>query len=284
VKHQNKIIVAACAFGVFGLSVAAWKSTAPQNTSKRNLTDEALLALIKNDVSSFQSVLDAGVDLQSMLPQVDGKTYTVSEGMAHFNRVNFMHAIHAKNKSFIKQHPSKDYDILSLSIAHNNPDMMETFFKEKPDFKLTYGSKKLGLLHLASLTCSQKLVPILHQKAGLSWDQKAKDGATPLTLAAENDCLPVLSYFKEHNADFNEKDGRGLSALSILRKKKDAALVAFAESFETRKPTSITVAEVNFYKKRKIPKDQVVDYSTMIEPEERPLAATETAEISEFAD
>jgi hypothetical protein len=283
VKQPKILIIAVCAFGVFGLSVSLWQMYSPQKMVKRNLTDEALLALIKNDLNSFQSVLEAGVDLHSQLPEVDGKSYTISEGMAYFNRINFMQRIHANRMNFIKQNLSKDFDILSLSITHNNPEMMEILFKEAPNFKLRYGEKKWGLLHLASLSCSQKILPLLHQKAGLSWEEKAIDGTTPLTLAAENDCLPVLSYYKEQSADFNHKDGRGLSALAILRKKKDAALVAFAESFEARKPAAV-IAEVSFYKKRKIPKDQMVDYSTMIEPEDRPLSATETAEMSEFAD
>ena len=67
--------------------------------------------------------------------------------------------------------------------------------------------------------CSHKITTILHEKGHLRWDQKAKDGSTPMTLAAESECLPMLSYWKAQKADFNAKDGRGLSALSILRKK-----------------------------------------------------------------
>src|SRR5690606_5930880 len=128
------------------------------------------------------------------------------------------------------------------------------------------GKNGWTLLHLASAACSHKLTPFLHEKGKLNWDLKSKEGSTPLTLAAENDCLPMLSYWKEKGADFKLKDGRGLSALSILKKKKDAALVAFTESFMVRKPSNVAKAEPNFYKKRKIPKDQRIDYSMMIEP------------------
>jgi hypothetical protein len=97
----------------------------------------------------------------------------------------------------------------------------------------------------------------------------------------------MLSYWKENDADFKKKDGRGMNAMSILRTKKDSAMLAFLSSFEIARNarTSASVEpEINFYKKRVVPKDQQVDYSALIEPEDRPLDATETAEQSEFAD
>src|SRR5690606_25195515 len=136
--------------------------------------------------------------------------------------------------------------------------------------------------------CSHKLISMLHEDGKLNWDLRAKDGTTPLTLAATNDCLPVLSYWKEKGADFKAKDGKGMTALSILQKKKDAALAAFAESFIERKIATVTIVKPapvpDFYKKRKIPKEQIIDHAAMLEPEDRPLEATETAEFTEFAD
>jgi hypothetical protein len=66
-------------------------------------------------------------------------------------------------------------------------------------------------------------------------------------------------------------------------------MVAFAMSFEPRTGSTggrgpASVPELNFYKKRVVPADQKIDYSALIEPEDRPLDATETAEHSEFAD
>lgn len=249
----------------------------------RNLADEALLALIKNDQKAFESFIEAGGQVHDSLPLIDGKIYTISEGMAYFERPGFMKYVHSQKISYVKQ-SNKDFDIMTITIAKNNPDVLNELTLENPDFKFKYGKKEWSLLHLASAACSFKLTETLHLKGQLNWDLKAKDGSTPLTLAAENDCLPMLSYWKEQKADFKKKDGRGLTALSILKKKKDAALVAFAESFEERKIASEPKKIPNFYKKRKIPKDQIIDYSALIEPEDRPLEATETAEFSEFAD
>lgn len=114
---------------------------------------------------------------------------------------------------------------------------------------------------------------------------KTKNGQSALSLASKNDCLPMLGYWKDQKADFRWKDGRGESALSILKAKKDAAIVAFVGSFESaRKPASVGAAEVSFYRKRSVPKDQMIDHTALIEPELRPDEAVETAEYSEFSD
>lgn len=143
---------------------------------------------------------------------------------------------------------------------------------------------------MASADCSYKVIGVLHN-AGMNWNLKNKNGATPLTVAAESGCLQALSYFKEHGADFRANDGRGMSALAILSKKKDAALMAFAESFmDRRAPASVSVVTVvkevvpNFYKKRQIPKDNLADRAHLIEPSDRPDEANETAANSEFSD
>ncbi len=276
-------ISAACLFGVAALSTMFFYKFG--NLSQgRNLLDDALLALIKNDQKGFESFINSGGNIHAELPEIDGKTYTVAQGVAYFERTSFAKYLHEKKISFALQNANADYDIMTLTIVKNNPGMLDQLVFENPKFEMSYGKKGWTLLHMASASCSHKLTAILHQKGKLNWDLKAKDGSTPLTLAAENDCLPMLSYWKEQDANFNTRDGRGYSALSILKKKKDAALVAFAESFEARQPSSIVKAEPDFYKKRKIPKDQMVDHAAMLEPEDRPLEATETAAHSEFAD
>lgn len=281
-NNKRAIVSAACLLGVVGVATT-WLLVSPKLSNSRNLSDEALLALIKNDQKAFEEVIKAGVNIHDLLPKIDGETYTIAEGMSHFERTEFMKHLHQNKVSFVKQ-GGKKYDIMSLSIAKNNPELLNQLTLENPKYDLSYGDKGWSLLHMAAQMCSHKLTALLHEKGKLKWDQKAKDGSTPLTLAAQNDCLPMLSYWKEQKADFNQKDGRGLTAMSILKKKKDAALMAFVDSFESRKPASVKPEEISFYRKRKIPKDQIVDHSALIEPEDRPLEATETAEFSEFAD
>lgn len=286
-NNKRAIVSAACLLGVVAVS-SIWLLKNPKFASGRNLTDEALLALIKNDQSAFENFIKAGGDLHDDLPKIDGETYTVAEGIAYFERSAFGGHLHMKKIPYVKQDENKQFDIMTLSISKNNPELLKQLAMENPKFSMQYGKNGWTLLHLAAAKCASKLTPILHEKGKLNWDQKAKDGSTPLTLAAEHDCLPMLSYWKEMGADFKAKDGRGKTALNILRGKKDAALVAFAESFDpARTIASVTIvkpAEPDFYKKRKIPKDQIVDHAAMIEPEDRPLEATETAEMSEFAD
>lgn len=260
-----------------------------KHSEQRNLTDEALLALIKNDQKGFESFIKAGGNLHDTLPKIDGETYTVAQGLSYFERTAFARHVHEQKIAYVKQDEGAAFDIMTLSIKKNNPELLNQLVLENPKFDLGYGKNGWTLLHMASAQCSHKLAAILHEKGKLNWNLKAKDGSTPLTLAAEHDCLPMLSYWKDQKADFKAKDGRGLTALNILKKKKDAALLAFAESFEERKVASVVkvvqaAAEPDFYKKRKIPKDQIVDHAAMIEPEDRPLEATETSELSEFAD
>ena len=280
-KNKRYIIAGACLFGVLAVPTV-WVLT-KSNSSERSLTDSALLALIKNDQKAFKEFIEAGGKLHEKLPVIDGESYTVAQGIAYFERAGFGKYLNAEKISYVEQAPEASFDIMTLSIGKNNPELLKQLMVENPKFDLAYGKNGWTYMHMASAQCSHKLTSILHKEGKLSWDQKAKDGSTPLTLAAQNDCLPILSYWKDNGADFNAKNGKGITALSILRKKKDAALVAFAESFENRIPAAVAKIP-DFYRKRKIPKDQIVDHSALIEPEERPLEATETAEFSEFAD
>jgi hypothetical protein len=285
VNQKRVITSAACLLGLAAVSTI-WFFKNP-TLGNKNLIDDALLALIKNDQKGFEAFIHAGGDVHATLPAIDGKEYTVAQGVSYFERTGFAKHLHEKKLSYVNQLESADFDIMTISVAKNNPELLQQLALENPKFTMAYGKQGWTLLHMASAMCSHKLTAILHKTGKLSWDLKAKDGSTPLTLAAENDCLPMLSYWKEQDADFKLKDGRGFSALAILKKKKDAALAAFAESFESRMPSSVIVKEAavpDFYKKRKIPKDQIIDHAAMIEPEDRPLEATETAENSEFAD
>ncbi len=283
---NKKHLIIAATFFVGVLSVGTYWQVS--KTTARTGTDDALLALIKNDQVAFESWVKNGGDLSAFLPAIDGKTFTVAEGLAYFERANFIRYLQDNKIAFMMQKKDGTDDILSLAVQKNNPELFTLLMKENPDFTTTYGKNGMTLMHLASSGCAHKLTTILHADKKVNWNTKAKDGSTPLTLAAGSDCLPMLSYWKDQKADFTKKDGRGMSAMSIMRQKKDAATLAFLQSFETkstRTPTSASVEpEINFYNKRIVPKDQKVDYSALIEPEDRPMDATETAEHSEFAD
>lgn len=256
-----------------------------QHRETRNLNDEALLALIKNDQKAFESFIQSGGDIHGKLPLIDGQTYTVAQGMAHFERANFVQYLQQTKKPFLKQDKSGELDIMSVAAKKNNPELFNNLLIEKPELGHAYGEKGWSLLHIASAACAHKLTPLLFEKGKLTWDQKAKDGSTPLTIAAENECLPMLSYWKEQKAKFNQKDGRGLSAMDILKKKKDPALTAFVNSFEPSGRAQASMpSEITFYRKRVIPKHQMIDRSALVEPEDRPLDANETSELSEFSD
>lgn len=287
---NKKHLIIAASFFIGVVSIGSfWQFS---KTSSRTGTDDALLALIKNDQSAFESWIKNGGDLTAFLPVIDGQTLTVAEGLAYFERTNFIRYLQDNKIAFLNQKKDGSDDIMFLAVQRNNPELFALLMKEHPDLAATYGKNGMTLMHLASSGCAYKLTAMLHETKTVNWDTKAKDGSTPLTLAAGADCLPMLSYWKEQKADFAKKDGRGISAMSIMREKKDAAMVAFLQSFETRSnrtPASVSAKasvepEVNFYKKRVVPKDQKVDYSALIEPEDRPMDATETAEHSEFAD
>ena len=255
----------------------------------RSLNDEALLSIIKNDQKGFEKYLSAGGKLDSKI-QVEGHDYRVSELLVKYERVNFIKYV-SDQKIELKSPASGSSDVWTLAVTKNNPDILKALIHSNPGHKLnskSYGPDQRNLLHLASAQCSYKVVDLLHQ-SGMNWSDKDKKGATPLTLAADHDCLQILSYWKEKGADFKAYDGRGESGLTILQKKQDAAVKAFAQSF-AEKRTTIILAQASaphiphFYRKRVIPKDNLADRAHLIEPEDRPDEANETSELSEFSD
>lgn len=300
VKKVNKkqlIISASCLMFCLTTGSYLWMRSGEETTTythqapKENLSDEALLALIKNDKTTFTKFIKSGGDVHAELPAIDGKTYTVAEGLAYFERVEFIKYLQENKISFFKQSSDGSDDMLTLAVKKNNPELFKVLLKEKPDFTHTYGKQKQNLLHVASSQCAHELTDLLHQNGKFDVHEKQKNGASAMTLAASGNCLPMLSYWKEQKEDFAKKDGRGKDALSVLKKNKDAAANAFVASFTpvakpvARKPASVKPIKIpDFYKKRKIPKDQLADHSALIEPEIRPLDADETAEYSEFAD
>ncbi len=252
----------------------------------KNLEDLALLSIIKNDQKIFEDYITRGGKLSAIL-DIEGNRYTVGELIVKHERLGFVQYALSKKMEF-GINPSKNFDVYSLAVEKNNSEILNLLTVNKTGLlKKSYGKNEWSLLHMASAECADQVVSVLH-KTGLSWDHKAKDGSTPLTVAAEAGCLQALSYWKENGANYRAKDGRGITALDILLKKKDSAISAFAQSFiEKRTPASVvamSMGEPNFYKKRKIPKDNLADRAHLIEPEDRPDDANETAENSEFSD
>lgn len=286
--NKKHLTIAASFFvGVLTLGTM-WHFSQTKTTSQNRAgSDDALLALIKNDQAGFEAWVKNGGDLSAFLPVIDGKKMTVAEGLTYFERTGFIQYLQAKKISFLKQSPTGTEDMLLSALMKNNPELFALLMKENPDLTRTYGDKGWTLLHFAASGCHHKMTELLQKEKKLTYDLRAKDGSIPLNLAAKSDCLQMLSHWKEQGANFQTKDGRGITALSILRGKKDAAMVAFFQSFEPARTASrkaAAVPELNFYKKRVVPADQKIDYSALIEPEDRPLDATETAEYSEFAD
>ena len=281
--NQKRVLIGGSALACLALTSAIYM----QNSGSRNLNDEALLSIIKNDQKAFENYIAAGGKLGTNL-EVEGGTYMVGELVVKYERLGFVKYAKEQNLEFDVD-AKKAFDVYSLSVSKNNPEILTLLTDKKPNLTAkTYGEKNWSLLHMASSECSHKVIPVLH-KAGMNWNIKAKDGSTALTVAAEAGCLQALSYWKEHGADFKAKDGRGMTALSILSKNKDAAMMAFAESFMPKRTIASVVtvaapAEPNFYKKRIIPKDQLANRADLIEPEDRPDDANETAEYSEFSD
>jgi hypothetical protein len=273
-----------------GVALSLYTFTQFQNSHfSKNLTDQALLSIIKNDQHSFKSYLAKGGTLDSSL-NLEGQSYKIGELLVKYQRISLIKLVSEINLP-ISFGDSADSDMWTMAIPQNNPDLFQALMDTNPDYKLnskSYGKEGRNLLHLASVQCSHKLLGLL-QASGMNWNDKDKTGATALTLAARHDCLQALSFWKERSADFRAIDGRGESALSILRKKQDSALVAFADSFEEKTQTVVVAhsspAKVpNFYKKRTNPRDRVVNRSHLLEPADRPDDANESSEYSEFSD
>jgi ankyrin repeat protein len=192
----------------------------------------------------------------------------------------------AISKVLSTPHTEWSFSVISEAIASNDPDVLKTIGAHDPEFKTRYGDSEWSLLHMASHQCSPEIVKALHSQGHLNWDIKAKDGTTPLTIAADVGCSPVLNYFKSIEANFSKNDGRGKSALSILKHNENKELLsAFSSELERRKPASVKqVAEVSFYRKRTYPSAPIVDKRSISDSNSRPTDLPETADFTEFAD
>ena len=78
-KKSRLFIALSCVFGISTIGLLYY-----HKSTRLELGDSALLAIIKNDLSGLEAFLMAGGDLDSALPEFDGKNLTVAEGIAHF--------------------------------------------------------------------------------------------------------------------------------------------------------------------------------------------------------
>lgn len=250
--------------------------------------DDVFLSLVKNDLNSFKEYVINGGSIYADLPLIDGKQMTIAEGIAYYDRLEFANFLRELNIPFIKQNANGDF--VTIAFEKNNSKMLELILNQNIDYEFKYGDKSMSILHLASIGCQDQVVKKLVKDKKVDITQLTNDGETALTLAAQNECLKVLGFWKENGADFKAKNKNGTSALDIIKKKKGAEMEAFSESFEKRAPAStVTVAAVDnkrasFYKKREVPKEVQIDYSAIVEPKARPDEANDTAAFSEFSD
>ncbi len=172
--NKKHIIIAASFFAGVLTTGTMWQLNKTSSTF-RGGSDDALLALIKNDQSSFEAWVKNGGDLSAFLPVIDGKKLTVAEGLAYFERTNFVAYLQKNKVKFVKQNKDGKDDIMSLAISKNNPELFTLLMKENPDLTAAYGEKGMTLMHLVSGSCAAKLTAILHADKKLNCDMKAKD-------------------------------------------------------------------------------------------------------------
>ena len=60
-----------------------------QNSGKNNLSDEALLSIIKNDQKGFEHFIAAGGKIATNI-EVESSTYTVGELLVKYDRIDFV--------------------------------------------------------------------------------------------------------------------------------------------------------------------------------------------------
>jgi ankyrin repeat protein len=264
VRNRKLLVSTTFIMGFLSL-VTLWYIKNPKLT-QNELSDKALLALVKNDQDEFVKFLNAGGNVHQYLPLIDGKKYTVAEGVAHFERIEFAKILRERNVAYIKQNQNKSEDVMTIAIKKNNPELLKELVLSNPRYDIAYGKDGWTLLHMASACCAHKLTAIIHEKSHLRWDEKSKDGRTPLSIANEKDCIPMMNYWRDQGASVVKKDKKE-RAKNVVSGTSNAAPIV-----------------PDFYKKRKVPKDQIIDHTAMLEPGDRPLESSETSKFSEFAD
>jgi hypothetical protein len=305
-SKKQKVLAVSCL--VFCLTTATiWEFS---KTKPRELTldEKGAQAILNNDLVAFKSFIKAGGKPENHFKfqasdsssepvgvkafKKDQIAWTIAEALVAYERVEFIEYLQQQKISFVKQSSDGKRDIVSLAVESNNPQVFKAILKENPDLTKKYGEEKKNLLHIASKSCSANLADLLHNSGKFSAQDKQKDGATALTIAASSDCVPMITFWQGKNEDFAAKDGKGKSAIQILKENKSEIAAEIAKSIKAseaiRKPASVTVKlspkVPDFYKLRKYPKDVLADPSLLVDPEIRPLDSDSTAEYTEFAD
>jgi hypothetical protein len=221
--------------------------------NKSRVGEDHLLSIVKDDSKTFEKFFNRPNGLDIEPPLIDGKKL--------------------------------DEDELVMSVKKDQSEILEKFLALGFNLNKTYGPKKWNLLHFAGKHCSHKVTSFLKQKTSLDWNDLGQDGASPLTLAAENGCLKILDFWKKKRADFHFKDGRGISVESILNREKGQLPLAYLENHPKIIQTKVSRATPpQLYKRRTIVSDIVLEDDKYVTPERHVNDAIETAEISEFAD
>lgn len=305
-SKKQKVLAVSCL--VFCLTTATIWEFSQTKPHELTLDQKGAEAILKNDLVAFKSFIKAGGKPENIFKPQHGASgnestgvnafkkdqiaWTIAEALVAYERVEFIEYLQQEKIPFMKQSNDGKADIVSLAVESNNPQVFQAIMKEKPDLSKTYGEEKKNLLHIASSSCSANLADILHNSGKFSAQDKQKDGSTVLTVAAASDCVPMITFWQGKNEDFSAKDGKGKSAIQILKANKSEAAAEIAKSIESsqanRKPASVTVKlspkVPDFYKLRKYPKDVLADPALLVDPEIRPLDSDSTAEYTEFAD
>lgn len=306
-SKKQKILAVSCL--VFCLTTTTVWKLSHEAPHELTLEQKGAEAILKNDLVAFKAFIKAGGKPENLFkPQPsdagtvepvgvkafkkDQIAWTIAEALVAYERVEFIEYLQQEKVPFVKQSNDGKADIVSMAVESNNPQVFQAILKEKPDLKKEYGEQKKNLLHIASSSCSMNVADILHNSGMYSAQDMQKDGSTPLTIAAASDCVPMITFWQGKNEDFSAKDGKGKSAIQILKENKSEVAAEIAKSIEastaSRKPASVTVKlspkVPDFYKLRKYPEDVLADPALLVDPEIRPLDSDSTAEYTEFAD
>ncbi len=256
-------------------------------SKKETSSDLALLSIIKNDQNSFEKFILSGGSLNQTV-NIGKNTVTLGSLLVDYERVDFLKLLSSlKSEEYIFL---RDDKIWMSAVSKDNQDLLKIMLTLSPKQyikKKKFGPKNRSLLHLASLDCSHKILNLLEQE-GLNWSEQDNSGASALTMAAEMNCIESLNHWKLKKANFIQNDKRGLSALEILKKKKEAVFATFSNSLTPPARNIAVLAKSerahSFYKKRHFPKDRLTERTSFLEPEVRPIDANDTADYSEFSD
>jgi hypothetical protein len=240
------------------------------------MSDQAFLAIVKNDHKSFEEFLNRGGKLETYVSMPQRKK-SLAQLLVEYERVDLIN-LAAKRQKVFQPDEQEMQSIWETTVTKNNSELYQAIRRLNPKDKIKnrrVGKEQRTLLQYASSKCSFNLIKNLESE-GLTWDEKDKTGATSLTLATKNNCRPALSYWKNRGAMDSIKTNKDLSLPELTKslQKNDAP---------TKPIVNVVTKVPEFYKKRSIPKESY-NRLELVEPAERPGESIQTAEYSEFSD